>query len=146
MDKMVSDFQRAMGIKTGMAFTPDNVNELALNMKLIREEAYELDDELAYAFMQMADGKRPDNLDKIYKETADLLYVVFHFTNAFGIPIQKVFAEVHRSNLSKLGPDGKPIRNNDGKVMKGPNYRPPNMQKFVEQHDRQLELPLEEQA
>lgn len=131
MERMVKEFQKAMDVPIGKKISPENIEDFALNMRLIREEAYELDDELSYAFMQMSNGEMPDNIEKIYKETADLLYVVFHFTNVFNIPIQKVFAEVHRSNMSKLGDDGKPVKDKHGKVTKGPNYRSPDIKKYV---------------
>ena len=61
----------------------------------------------------------------------DLLYVVYGAGHAFGIDLDKCFAEVQRSNLSKLDIDGKPIYNKMGKVMKGPKYFKPNLSKFV---------------
>ena len=64
-------------------------------------------------------------------ETADALgdlkYVVEGAALVFGIPLEPVFMEIHRSNMSKLGTDGKPIYREDGKVLKGPNYTPPNV-------------------
>jgi predicted HAD superfamily Cof-like phosphohydrolase len=62
---------------------------------------------------------------------ADLLYVVFGTAVAYGIPIDEVFAEVHVSNMSKLGSDGKPIIGEHGKRLKGPRYRPPNIAPLV---------------
>ena len=61
----------------------------------------------------------------------DLLYVVYGAGHSWGIDLDKCFAEVQRSNMSKLGEDGKPIYNEKGKVMKGPNYFKPNLSKFV---------------
>ena len=58
---------------------------------------------------------------------ADLLYVVYGAAVTFGIPIDEVFNEVHRSNMTKLGPDGAPIYREDGKVLKGPNFEPPDV-------------------
>jgi len=62
---------------------------------------------------------------------ADLLYVVFGTAAAYGIPMDDVFAEVHASNMSKLGTDGKPIIGEHGKRLKGPLYRPPNIAPLV---------------
>lgn len=86
-------------------------------IRLITEEA----DEVAEA---LADG----NLNDLAKELADLLYVTYGTAELFDIPLPKVFNEVHRSNLSKLGEDGKPIYREDGKVLKGPGYEPANVE------------------
>ena len=74
--------------------------------------------------------------DKDIKEVADaltdILYVTYGAGHAFGIDLDKCFDEVQRSNMSKLGADGKPIYNEHGKVMKGPNYFEPNLKKFID--------------
>ena len=73
--------------------------------------------------------------DRDIKEVADaltdILYVTYGAGHAFGINLDKCFDEVQNSNMSKLGKDGKPIYNEFGKVMKGPNYFKPNLEKFV---------------
>ena len=73
--------------------------------------------------------------DKDIKEVADaltdILYVTYGAGHAFGIDLDKCFEEVQNSNMSKLGEDGKPIYNEFGKVMKGPNYFKPNLEKFI---------------
>jgi len=73
--------------------------------------------------------------DKDIKEVADaltdILYVTYGAGHAFGINLDKCFEEVQNSNMSKLGSDGKPIYNDKGKVMKGPNYFKPDLNKFV---------------
>ena len=61
------------------------------------------------------------------KELADLLFVSFGFAVSFGFPIDEIFKRVYESNMSKLGPDGKPIYRDDGKITKGPNYHKPNL-------------------
>ncbi len=61
----------------------------------------------------------------------DILYVVYGAGVAFGIPLDECFAEVHRSNMSKAGPDGRPMRREDGKILKGPNYSPPDLESVV---------------
>jgi predicted HAD superfamily Cof-like phosphohydrolase len=58
--------------------------------------------------------------------------------------IEDIFDEVHRSNMSKLGPDGKPLYREDGKVLKGPNYSPPNVSKYLSDNG-QLEIPFDEE-
>ena len=78
---------------------------------------------------------RKDKLEGDIKEVADaltdILYVTYGAGHAFGINLDKCFEEVQNSNMSKLGDDGKPIYNDKGKVMKGPNYFKPNLSKFV---------------
>ena len=73
--------------------------------------------------------------DKDIKEVADaltdILYVTYGAGHAFGINLDKCFDEFQNSNMSKLGNDGKPIYNEKGKVMKGPNYFEPNLSKFL---------------
>ena len=72
---------------------------------------------------------------KILKETidalTDILYVTYGAGHAFGVNLDKCFEEVQNSNMSKLGEDGKPIYNENGKVMKGPNYFKPNLNQFL---------------
>lgn len=71
------------------------------------------------------------DLAQVAKEAADLLYVVVGTLVSFGVNAEQAVTEVHTSNMTKLGPDGKPVRREDGKVLKGDNYRSPNMEKFV---------------
>jgi predicted HAD superfamily Cof-like phosphohydrolase len=71
------------------------------------------------------------DIPAIAKELCDLLYVVYGMGITFGIPVDECFAEVHRSNMSKLGPDGKPIYRADGKVLKGPDYFEPDLRKVL---------------
>ena len=65
------------------------------------------------------------------KELADLVYVAFQFAENMEWDLEEALCRVHKSNMSKLGLDGKPIRRLDGKVLKGPHYRPPNLQDLV---------------
>ena len=92
-----------------------------LRYDLIREEL----DELKVALDQK-------NLKEVADALTDILYVTYGAGHAFGIDLDKCFNEVQQSNMSKLGEDGKPIYNEHGKVMKGPNYFQPNLQKFIE--------------
>ncbi|MFT3851822.1 MAG: nucleoside triphosphate pyrophosphohydrolase family protein [Ilumatobacteraceae bacterium] len=93
---------------------PDDVK--ALRCALIDEEAGEFREALdAGDIVEVADA------------IADLLYVVYGAARTFGIPVREVFAEVHRSNMTKLDDNGDPILRPDGKVMKGPNFSPPNL-------------------
>ena len=92
-----------------------------LRYELIREELEEL---------KVALNEK--NLKEVADALTDILYVTYGAGHAFGIDLDKCFNEVQESNMSKLGQDGKPIYNEGGKVMKGPNYFKPNLQKFIE--------------
>ena len=112
---MVAGFTKAMG----QVFDQEPDRETALlRQKLIMEEAGEVFEEL---------DREVINKVALTKELADLLYVVHGTAVAFGLPLEPAFVRVHQSNMSKLGEDGKPIYREDGKVMKGPNYRPPEL-------------------
>ena len=91
-----------------------------LRYELIKEELNELKDAI--------DKK---DLKEVADALTDILYVTYGAGHAFGINLDKCFNEVQNSNMSKLGLDGRPIFNEKGKVMKGPNYFKPNLSKFV---------------
>ena len=93
---------------------------ISLRFNLIKEELEELKEA-----MQNKDIK------EVADALTDILYVTYGAGHAFGINLDKCFQEVQNSNMSKLGVDGKPIYNDKGKVMKGPNYFKPNLSKFV---------------
>ena len=92
-------------------------NTRELRLELIQEEL----DELA----QAVDDR---DMIEIADALTDLLYVVYGAGHAFGIDLDECFQEVHSSNMSKLGPNGKPIHREDGKVMKGPGYFEPDLE------------------
>ena len=94
---------------------------MQLRYELINEELNEL--EIAM---------KSKNLKEIADALTDILYVTYGAGYAYGINLDKCFKEVQRANMSKLGNDGKPIYNDKGKVMKGPNYLAPNLKQFVE--------------
>jgi NTP pyrophosphatase (non-canonical NTP hydrolase) len=104
-----------------------SLKNLSLRAVLINEEAAELESELWDALQQ---GKISPNL---LKEGADLLYVILGTFVSLGLGNQLVeaFKRVHESNMSKLDENGKPLYREDGKVMKGPNYKPPNLEDLV---------------
>jgi predicted HAD superfamily Cof-like phosphohydrolase len=76
-------------------------------------------------------GMVNEDLVEIADALADLLYVVYGAGHAYGIDLDKCFSEVHRSNMSKLGADGKPVYREDGKVMKGSSYSPPDLESII---------------
>ena len=98
---------------------PDN-KITTLRYDLIKEELSELKEAI-----------NKKDLKEVADALTDILYVTYGAGHAFGIDLDKCFEEVQNSNMSKLGKDGKPIYNEKGKVMKGPNYFKPNLKKFV---------------
>ena len=105
-------------VKKKSELSNDKINSLRLS--LIQEEL----DELTKAI------KENDVLE-VADALTDILYVTYGAGHAFGINLDKCFDEVQKSNMSKLGKDGKPIYNENGKVMKGPDYFKPNLSKFL---------------
>ena len=116
----VGEFMKTFGqeVKKEPSFSTNKINELRVS--LIQEEL----DELKEA-MQNKD------LLEVADALTDLLYVTYGAGHAFGINLDKCFDEVQNSNMSKLDENGKPIYNEFGKVMKGPNYFKPNLKKFI---------------
>ena len=94
---------------------------MQLRHDLIKEELEELEQAM-----------KTKNLKEIADALTDILYVTYGAGYAYGVDLDKCFKEVQRANMSKLGKDGKPIYNEKGKVMKGPNYLEPNLKQFVE--------------
>ena len=106
-------------VKTKPSFPDDKTMQLRFD--LIKEELNELEEAM-----------KTKNLKEVADALTDILYVTYGAGYAYGINLDECFKEVQRSNMSKLGTDGKPIFNEKGKVMKGPNYSEPNLKKFVE--------------
>ena len=105
-------------VKTSSGLSSEKINSLRIS--LISEEL----DELKKAISD-------NNIVEIADALTDILYVTYGAGHAFGINLDKCFNEVQESNMSKLGQDGKPIFNEHGKVMKGPNYFKPDLSKFL---------------
>ncbi len=116
----VKKFMETFGqeIKENAGFPDDKIT--SLRYELIKEELTELEEAI----------KKKD-IKEVADALTDILYVTYGAGHAFGIDLDKCFVEVQSSNMSKLGSDGKPIYNDKGKVMKGPNYFKPNLGKFV---------------
>ena len=116
----VGTFMKTFGqeVKTKPSFSTDKINKLRLD--LIKEELEEL-----------TEAMNNKDLLEVADALTDILYVTYGAGHAFGIDLDKCFEEVQNSNMSKLGADGKPIYNEKGKVMKGPNYFKPDLRKFV---------------
>jgi predicted HAD superfamily Cof-like phosphohydrolase len=113
-------FMKTFGqeVKNKPSFSTTKINELRFN--LIKEELEELKEAMSN-----------NNLLEVADALTDILYVTYGAGHAFGINLDECFDEVQKSNMSKLDLDGKPIFNDDGKVMKGPNYFKPNLKKFL---------------
>jgi len=116
----VGIFMKTFGqeVKNKPSFSTDKINKLRLD--LIKEELSEL-----------TDAMNNKDLLEVADALTDILYVTYGAGHAFGIDLDKCFDEVQNSNMSKLDEDGKPIYNENGKVMKGPNYFKPDLSKFV---------------
>ena len=116
----VGTFMKTFGqeVKTKPSFSSDKINKLRID--LIKEELDELQEAM-----------KNNDLLEVADALTDILYVAYGAGHAFGIDLDKCFDEVQNSNMSKLGENGKPIYNESGKVMKGPNYFKPDLSKFV---------------
>ena len=106
-------------VKNKAEFPNEKITKLRYD--LIKEELEELGQAI-----------KDKNIKEVADALTDILYVTYGAGHAFGIDLDKCFEEVQRSNMSKLGKDGKPIYNDKGKVMKGPDFFEPNLKQFVE--------------
>ena len=113
-------FMKTFGqeVKTVAGFSSDKINKLRID--LIEEELEELKDAI-----------NKKDLKETIDALTDILYVTYGAGHSFGVNLDKCFEEVQNSNMSKLDKDGKPIFNENGKVMKGPNYFKPNLSQFL---------------
>ena len=116
----VGTFMKTFGqeVKTSPSLSTDKINKLRI--ELIKEELEEL-----------TEAMKNNDLLEVADALTDILYVAYGAGHAFGIDLDKCFEEVQNSNMSKLDENGKPIYNESGKVMKGPNYFKPDLSKFV---------------
>ena len=116
----VGTFMKTFGqeVKDKPAFSTDKINKLRID--LIKEELEEL-----------TEAMNNNDLLEVADALTDILYVTYGAGHAFGIDLDKCFEEVQNSNMSKLDENGKPIYNESGKVMKGPNYFKPDLTKFL---------------
>ena len=116
----VGVFMKTFGqeVKDKPSFSTDKINKLRLD--LIKEELNEL-----------SEAMNNKDLLEVADALTDILYVTYGAGHAFGIDLDKCFEEVQNSNMSKLDENGKPIYNEHGKVMKGPNYFKPDLTKFI---------------
>ena len=118
--ELVEDFMEAMGQEVNAIPTFPEEEVQRLRLDLIEEEL----DELHYAIANK-------DMVEIADALGDLLYVVYGAGHAFGIDLDECFKEIHASNMSKLGPDGKPIKREDGKVLKPDTFFPPDLKSIL---------------
>ena len=116
----VGVFMKTFGqeVKSKSSLSSDKINKLRIN--LIEEELKELKEAIK-------NGDLKETIDAL----TDILYVTYGAGHSFGVNLDECFEEVQKSNMSKLGSDGKPIYNEQGKVMKGPSYFKPDFKKFL---------------
>ena len=117
----VKKFMEAFGQKVINKTQFPDEKTMNLRYDLIKEELNELEQAM-----------KTRDLTEVADALTDILYVTYGAGCAYGIDLDKCFKEVQRANMSKLGSDGKPIYNEKGKVMKGPNYSNPNLKQFIE--------------
>jgi predicted HAD superfamily Cof-like phosphohydrolase len=118
--EQVGDFMASFGQEVN--HQPELINDetASLRVDLIVEEVEELMGAIA-----------SNDLVEVADALTDILYVVYGAGHSYGIDLDECFKEVHRSNMSKLGEDGKPVYREDGKVLKGPSYSPPNLSRII---------------
>ena len=118
--KDVKTFMKAFRqeVKTKADFPNNKITQLRYD--LIKEELDELEKAM-----------KTNDLNEVADALTDILYVTYGAGHAYGIDLDKCFVEVQKSNMSKLNKDGKPIYNEKGKVMKGPDYFKPNLKQFL---------------
>lgn len=139
--KMTDEFITAMEQPKGVDISEgEQGGVLSMRLGLIREEVEEVEDAVCLLADKVFNAELLgiDMTEEIkaakaalLKELCDLQYVLSGFVVTFGLPFDEAFKRVHESNMSKLGPDGKPIYREDGKVLKGPNYKKPDLSDLV---------------
>lgn len=121
----ISEFHSAFNCEIDQPELISNPDYIKLRIKLIQEETKELTD-------QLWDDCQSGNISpNLLKEMADVLYVTYGLAVGLGLDVDQAFHRVHISNMSKLDNDGKPIYREDGKVLKGPNYKAPDLSDLV---------------
>ena len=118
--ELVREFHETYGLpikQDGPGIVGDR---LSLRLELIREE-----------YAELIDAVHQNDIVETADALGDLVYVIYGMALEFGIPLDQVLEEIQGSNMSKLGEDGKPIYASNGKVMKGPHFRPPNLKKVL---------------
>lgn len=116
----VQDFHLAFDIPVRTYPTVDH-SDVVLRIDLLSEE-----------FQEYVTAARQGDIVEVADGLADMVYIIFGTALAYGIDLPVVLAEVHRSNMTKLGSDGRPVVRADGKVLKGPNFSPPDIKRILD--------------
>ena len=116
----VGDFMEAFGQNVEMEPTWPDFNTRDLRLELISEE-----------FSELCQAMEDRDMVQIADALTDLLYVVYGAGHSFGLDLDECFEEVHRSNMSKLGKNGRPLYREDGKVLKGPGFFEPDLERIL---------------
>lgn len=114
------EFHKTFGLNFSDRPNLPSLEERSLRLSLLNEEVEEY-----------KQAEENNDLENIAKELADVVYIAYGTAVSYGIPLDKIFSEVHTSNMSKVGEDGKIIRREDGKVLKPSTYKPANIQQFL---------------
>ena len=117
---VVKEFQKAFRSNVGTTPNLPSEDERSLRIKLLKEE-----------FDEYMEGENNNDLVEISDALGDMLYIIYGTAVSYGIPLDEIFLEIHRSNMSKLDEDGNPIFREDGKVLKGNNYFKPNIAQYI---------------
>jgi predicted HAD superfamily Cof-like phosphohydrolase len=117
----VKKFHKSFGQRIGKKPEFPDMAERELRGKLLTEE-----------FKEYIEAEHTNDLIEVADALADIIYIACGTAVSYGIPLDKVFEEVHRSNMAKLGPDGKPIYREDGKVMKPEGWTPPDIKSILD--------------
>jgi predicted HAD superfamily Cof-like phosphohydrolase len=115
----VKEFQTAVAQNIGVKPELPDPAERELRLRLLKEE-----------YEEYIQGECKNDVENIAKELADIIYIVCGTAASYGIPLDKVFAEVHKSNMAKLV-DGKPVRREDGKILKPQGWKPPDIKSIL---------------
>ena len=130
---MLAEFMPAMEQPVSQGW--EDLEGIKLGLKLIEEETEEFREAVENLFENTECGEGEDvlndNREDLAKELTDILYVCYWTAAKIGIDVNEAFRRVHASNMSKLGPDGKPVKREDGKVLKGPGYHAPDLSDIV---------------
>ncbi|KKN38905.1 hypothetical protein LCGC14_0748660 [marine sediment metagenome] len=123
--KMVEKFQRVFSIPISKKCrlpmsTPSDKEARELRMRLLHEE-----------YMEYLAGEEAHDMEEIADGLADMVYIICGTALTYGIPLEQVFDVVHRSNMAKLGPEGKPLVRSDGKVTKPEGWKPPDIARVL---------------
>lgn len=121
----VKQFHSVYGANIGTQPAWPTESERALRRKLLAEE-----------FEEYTQAENANDFTEVCDALGDMLYIIYGTAVSYGIPIDEIFQEIHDSNMSKLDSNGKPIRREDGKILKGPNYFTPNIEKILTKHKK----------